>query len=103
MITPTVFDIIVIGAGPAGQKAAIQGSKAGKRVALIERERGIGGRCVYRVTIPSKTLRESALHLDRLKRAGEVFEFNLRPDTQIATLLNRLEEVVKTHDTFMSQ
>ncbi len=103
MTTPTVFDIIVIGAGPAGQKAAIQGAKANKRVALIERERGIGGSCVYRGTIPSKTLRESALHLDVLKRASTAFEFNLRPDTQIATLLTRLEDVVKAHDTFMSQ
>ena len=103
MSTPTVFDIIVIGAGPAGQKAAIQGTKAGKRVALIERERGIGGSCVYRGTIPSKTLRETALQLDRLKCAGEAVEFNLRPDTQLATLLSRLETVVKAHDTFMSQ
>lgn len=103
MSQPIAFDVIVIGAGPAGQKAAVQGAKAGKRVALIERERGIGGSCVYRGTIPSKTLRESALHLDRLKRAGGAFEFSLKPDTQIATLLNRLEEVVKTHDTFMSK
>ena len=103
MSTPIAFDIIVIGAGPAGQKAAIQGAKAGKRVALIERERGIGGSCVYRGTIPSKTLRESALHLDRMKRAGAAFEFSLKPDTQIATLLSRLEEVVKAHDTFMSK
>jgi NAD(P) transhydrogenase len=103
MNTPSAFDIIVIGAGPAGQKAAIQGAKAGKRVALIERERGIGGSCVYRGTIPSKTLRESALHLDRLKRAGVAFEFSLRPDTQIATLLSRLGDVVKTHDIFMSK
>jgi NAD(P) transhydrogenase len=103
MTTPVTFDLIVIGAGPAGQKAAVQGAKAGKRVALIERERGIGGSCVYRGTIPSKTLRESALHLDRLKRAGEAFEFHLKPDTQIATLLSRLEEVVKTHDAYMSK
>ena len=103
MSTPVAFDIIVIGAGPAGQKAAVQGAKAGKRVALIERERGIGGSCVYRGTIPSKTLRESALHLDRLKRAGETFQFNLKPDTQIATLLNRLESVVQAHDSFMSR
>lgn len=103
MSQPIAFDIIVIGAGPAGQKAAVQGAKAGKRVALIERERGIGGSCVYRGTIPSKTLRESALHLDRLKRAGAAFEFSLKPDTQIATLLSRLEDVVKTHDTFMSK
>lgn len=103
MSTPANFDIIVIGAGPAGQKAAIQGAKARKRVALIERERGIGGSCVYRGTIPSKTLRESALHLDRLKRAGEAFDFSLKPDTQIATLLSRLEDVVSAHDTFMSR
>lgn len=103
MSTSTSFDIIVIGAGPAGQKAAIQGAKAGKRVALIERERGIGGSCVYRGTIPSKTLRESALQLDRLKRAGEAFNFSLKPDTQIATLLSRLEDVVSAHDTFMSR
>lgn len=102
MSAPIVFDIIVIGAGPAGQKAAIQGAKAGKRTALIEREHGIGGSCVYRGTIPSKTLRESALHLDRLKRAGAAFEFSLKPDIQIATLLSRLDNVVKTHATFMS-
>jgi NAD(P) transhydrogenase len=103
MSPPSTYDIIVIGAGPAGQKAAVQGAKAGKRVALIERERGIGGSCVYRGTIPSKTLRESALHLDRLKRAGEALQFNLKPDTQIATLLSRLEDVVKAHDLFMSK
>jgi NAD(P) transhydrogenase len=103
MSTPVAFDIIVIGAGPAGQKAAVQGAKAGKRVALIERERGIGGSCVYRGTIPSKTLRESALHLDRLKRAGEAFQFSLKPDTEIATLLNRLESVVQAHDSFISR
>jgi NAD(P) transhydrogenase len=103
MSTPVAFDIIVIGAGPAGQKAAVQGAKAGKRVALIERERGIGGSCVYRGTIPSKTLRESALHLDRLKRAGDSFRFSLKPDTQIATLLSRLEGVVQAHDSFMSR
>lgn len=103
MSAPSPYDIIVIGAGPAGQKAAVQGAKAGKRVALIERERGIGGSCVYRGTIPSKTLRESALHLDRLKRAGEAFQFNLKLDTQIATLLNRLESVVQAHDSFMSK
>jgi NAD(P) transhydrogenase len=103
MSTPVTFDIIVIGAGPAGQKAAVQGAKASKRVALIERERGIGGSCVYRGTIPSKTLRESALHLDRLKRAGEAFQFSLKPDTQIATLLSRLESVVQAHDSFMNR
>lgn len=103
MSTPTPFDIVIIGAGPAGQKAAIQGAKAGKRVALIERERGIGGSCVYRGTIPSKTLRESALHINRLRRASEAFEFRIKPDAEIAALLSRLEEVVTAHDTYMSK
>jgi NAD(P) transhydrogenase len=96
------YDIVVVGSGPAGQKAAIQGAKAGKRVALIEREQGIGGNCVYRGTIPSKTLRESALHHARLKRAGEAFEGRLRSDVPVASLMNRLEEVVKAHETYMT-
>ncbi len=96
------YDIVVVGSGPAGQKAAIQGAKAGKRVALIEREQGIGGNCVYRGTIPSKTLRESALHHARLKRVGEAFEGRLRSDVPVASLMNRLEEVVKAHETYMT-
>lgn len=96
------YDIVVVGSGPAGQKAAIQGAKAGKRVALIEREQGIGGNCVYRGTIPSKTLRESALHHARLKRAGEAFEGRLRSDVPVASLMNRLEEVLKAHETYMT-
>lgn len=103
MSTPTAYDIVIIGAGPAGQKAAIQGAKAGKRVALIERERGIGGSCVYRGTIPSKTFRESALHINRLRRASEAFEFRIKPDAEISALLSRLEEVVHAHDIFMSK
>lgn len=96
------YDIVVVGSGPAGQKAAIQGAKAGKRVALIEREQGIGGNCVYRGTIPSKTLRESALQHARLKRAGDAFEGGLRTDVPVASLMNRLDEVVKAHETYMT-
>lgn len=96
------YDIVVVGSGPAGQKAAIQGAKAGKRVALIEREQGIGGNCVYRGTIPSKTLRESALQHARLKRAGDAFEGGLRSDVPVASLMNRLDEVVKAHETYMT-
>jgi len=96
------YDIIVVGSGPAGQKAAIQGAKAGKRVALIEQEQGIGGNCVYRGTIPSKTLRESAMQYDRLKRSSEVFEGRLRLDVPMATLLHRLDEVVNAHESYMA-
>ena len=57
------YDLIVIGSGPAGQRAAIQTSKFGKRAALIERLEVIGGCAINTGTIPSKTIREAVLHL----------------------------------------
>src|SRR5437660_6919778 len=64
-----VYDLIVIGSGPAGEKGAAQAAYFGKRVALIERETVLGGACVNTGTIPSKTLRESALHLSGFRRS----------------------------------
>lgn len=57
------YDLIVIGSGPGGQRAAIQAAKAGKRVAVIEKQTAIGGVCINTGTIPSKTMREAVLHL----------------------------------------
>ncbi len=57
------YDLIVIGSGPGGQRAAIQGAKAGKRVAVIENRATVGGISVNTGTIPSKTMREAVLHL----------------------------------------
>ena len=57
------YDLLVIGSGPAGQRAAIQGAKSGKRVALVEMREVVGGCCVNTGTIPSKTMREAVLHL----------------------------------------
>jgi pyruvate/2-oxoglutarate dehydrogenase complex dihydrolipoamide dehydrogenase (E3) component len=51
------YDLIVIGSGPGGQRAAIQGAKAGRRVAVIEKHSAIGGVCINTGTIPSKTMR----------------------------------------------
>lgn len=102
MMPPNAYDIVVVGSGPAGQKAAIQGAKAGKKVVLIEQEQGIGGNCVYRGTIPSKTLRETALQFERLKRSSEVFEGRLRLDVPMSVLLHRLDEVVKAHECYMA-
>ncbi|HKT46982.1 MAG TPA: Si-specific NAD(P)(+) transhydrogenase [Candidatus Acidoferrales bacterium] len=57
------YDLIVIGSGPGGQRAAIQGAKAGKRVGIIEKQFTVGGVCINTGTIPSKTMREAVLHL----------------------------------------
>src|SRR5258707_8276644 len=57
------YDIIVIGSGPAGQRAAIQAAKFGKRAALVEKMEVIGGAALNTGTIPSKTMPEAVLHL----------------------------------------
>jgi NAD(P) transhydrogenase len=66
------FDLVVIGAGPAGEKAAAQAAYFGKRVAVIERELEPGGAAVHTGTLPSKTLRETALYLSG-HRARELY------------------------------
>jgi len=57
------YDLVVIGSGPAGQKGAICAAKMGRKAAVVERKKTIGGVCVHTGTIPSKTLREAALYL----------------------------------------
>lgn len=101
MSTEMDFDMVVIGSGPAGQKAAIQASKVGKSVALIELSRELGGSCVHRGTIPSKTLRENALRVKNMRTNAELANFELREDLELATLINRLEEVLLAHDQYM--
>lgn len=59
MSTATDYDLIAIGSGPAGQRAAIQAAKLGRRVAVVERQRTVGGVCIDTGTIPSKTFREA--------------------------------------------
>ena len=66
----TGYDVIVLGCGPAGERAAIQAARAGKRVAVVERAADVGGNRINWGTIPSKTLRESALYVLGLRRAG---------------------------------
>lgn len=57
------YDLVVIGSGPGGQRAAIQAAKAKKRVAVVEKQTMVGGVCINTGTIPSKTMREAVLHL----------------------------------------
>jgi len=62
------FDVLIIGSGPGGQRAAFQASKLKKRVAVIERQPYIGGAGLHTGTLPSKTLREAALFLAGFKQ-----------------------------------
>ena len=91
------FDLVVIGSGPAGQKAAIQAAKANAKVALVEQEADVGGMCVHRGTIPSKTLRETAVQLSRAHRHSEMAGLRLRDGSEVAALMSRLNQVVDAH------
>ena len=89
-----IFDVVVIGSGPAGQKAAIQAAKAGRRVAVIERDRQVGGSCVHTGTIPSKSLREHALR-QRVRHVDLM-------DEPIQSLLDGVGATIAAHDAYMS-
>ncbi|MEZ6018114.1 MAG: Si-specific NAD(P)(+) transhydrogenase [Planctomycetota bacterium] len=98
------YDWVVIGAGPAGQKAAIQGAKDGVRVLVVDQGRAPGGECVNRGTIPSKTLRETAQHFAALeRRSAGVLRCELSPDAQLAGLMLRLDEVRDAHARTLSE
>jgi len=94
------YDLIVIGSGPAGQKAAIQAAKGGLAVALCEQEPAIGGACVHYGTIPSKSLRERAVR--RAARAGNLIPVTLDQSVSVAELIGEVGHVVRAHDEYMS-
>src|ERR1700722_9613862 len=96
------FDVIVIGSGPAGQKAAIQAAKAGRSVLVVEEEPHVGGACVHRGTIPSKTLREAAVVLSSFRgRTGNVVEVTMHQDLTLASLMARKAEVIAGHQAYL--
>lgn len=98
------FDVVVIGSGPAGLRAAIHAAKAGRSVLLIEQEVSVGGACVHRGTIPSKTLRETALSLTSFQqRSGHVFRVSVNEELQVSSLMTRMEQVVKAHERYMEE
>jgi len=98
------YDFIVIGSGPAGQKAAIQGAKAGRRVALIEQGGAVGGACVHHGTIPSKTLRETTMVLASFReRSGDVLPVTIPENLKVGSLMTRLDDVVSGHQRYIAQ
>ena len=99
------YDLLVIGSGPGGQKAAIAAAKLDRRVAVVERPDMIGGVCLNTGTIPSKTLREAVLYLtglDQREMYGQ--SYRVKDDITIADLAARTRHVVgKENDVVRSQ
>ncbi|UCF91750.1 MAG: Si-specific NAD(P)(+) transhydrogenase [Desulfobacterales bacterium] len=90
------YDLLVIGSGPAGQKAAVQAAKFGKSVAVVERRAVIGGVAVHTGTIPSKTLREAVLYLTGWNQRGLCGNgYRLKPKVTIDDLMQRLHITLK--------
>jgi NAD(P) transhydrogenase len=115
------YDVIILGGGPAGERAAVQAARSGKRVALIERENVVGGTCVNWGTIPSKTLRESAVYVwslrnrkiegirseitDRITMAGFMYRERLVVQRELELINRTLEkyaiEIFEGHARFI--
>lgn len=90
------YDCVIIGTGPAGQKAAIQAAKLGKRVAIIERNQVLGGAQINTGTIPSKALREAALHLTGAAKRGLLGQaYRVKKDITIADLVSISQQVIR--------
>jgi NAD(P) transhydrogenase len=89
------YDLVVIGSGPAGEKGAAQAAYFGKRVAIVERARAPGGAAVHTGTVPSKTLRETALFLSGHRQA-ELYGIRVSLDKSLAVpkLMSRKDKVV---------
>jgi NAD(P) transhydrogenase len=103
------YDWLVIGSGPAGEKGAVQAAYFGKRVAVVEKQRKLGGACVNTGTLPSKTLRETALYLSgwrqremygmscQLRQGVSVPELMCRQDPVLGTEGNRIQRNLDRH------
>jgi NAD(P) transhydrogenase len=90
------FDLIVIGCGPAGEKAGAQAAYFGKRVAVIERAPNPGGSCINTGTVPSKTLRESALYFSGLGQRGLYgIDYSLKENLTVHDFMHHEREVVE--------
>ena len=91
------YDLVVIGSGPAGQRAAVAAAKMGKRVAVVEARAVVGGVCINTGTIPSKTMREAVLHLSGYNyRSVYGVNYRVKEKITMADLSFRVQHVIKT-------
>lgn len=90
------YDMIVLGSGPAGQRAAIQAAKSGKKVAVVEKRDVVGGTCINTGTIPSKTLREAVLHLSGYNYQSVYGRsYRVKEKITMADLVFRVQHVIR--------
>jgi len=90
------YDLLVIGSGPAGHRAAIQAAKLEKRVALVEKKAVVGGICINTGTIPSKTLREAVLYLSGYRERGVYgASYTVKQNITMHDLLVRTDHVIR--------
>jgi len=90
------FDLFVLGTGPAGQRAAVQAAKLGKKVGICERREVVGGVCINTGTIPSKTFREAVLYLTGYQQRGVYGpSYRVKDDITMAELLTRCDHVIQ--------
>lgn len=94
-------NLVVIGSGPAGQKAAIQGAKLGKSVIVIEKEAFPGGTCLYSGTIPSKTLREAITNLTDFNNRSFYGQEHAIKNISINDLNFRVHKVIEEEKTMV--
>ena len=93
---PAKFDLLVIGSGPGGKSAAIQAAKVGKRVGMIEKRAALGGVCINTGTIPSKTMRESVLHLSGLQMQNFYgMDYRVKEKITMQDLVFRVHRVIE--------
>ncbi len=96
MPSPETFDLVVIGCGPAGEKGAVQAAYFGKCIAVIERADAVGGSCINTGTVPSKTLRESALYFSGLKQRGLYgIDYSLKENLTVHDFMHHERAVVE--------
>src|ERR1700676_5372092 len=98
---PSEFDLICLGSGPAGQKAAIQAAKAGFPACVVEREPQVGGSCLLSGTIPSKALREQALRYRRMQGSATSLAVELSGDAPLSALLHGVDVVIAAQDGYL--
>ncbi|WP_067494256.1 Si-specific NAD(P)(+) transhydrogenase [Actinoplanes sp. TFC3] len=89
------YDLVVLGSGPSGQKAAIAAAKLNKRVAIVDRRDMIGGVCINTGTVPSKTLREAVLYLTGLSQRDLYgSSYRVKEDITVSDLAARTQHVI---------